>query len=211
MTSIVVIGGTGYAGSAIVREAAARGHRVTAVSRSRPAAPVEDVTYVQATAEEAGPVIAAAEVVVAALSPRGSNAGTLPQVYRRLAGQAAEAGARFIAVGGFSSLRPVPGAPRVAEGDDLPAEFAGEAREMHSILIDLEGGATDGDWLFVSPAAEFGAHAPGEDRGGCRVGGDVALADADGRSALGAVDFGRAVVDEIETPTRHRAQISFAY
>jgi uncharacterized protein YbjT (DUF2867 family) len=34
MTNIVVFGGTGYTGGNIVREAAARGHDITAVSRS---------------------------------------------------------------------------------------------------------------------------------------------------------------------------------
>ena len=34
MSRIAVIGGTGYAGSAIVAEAAARGHQVSALSRS---------------------------------------------------------------------------------------------------------------------------------------------------------------------------------
>jgi uncharacterized protein len=39
VSRITVIGGTGYAGSAIVAEAAARGHQVTALSRSLPGAP----------------------------------------------------------------------------------------------------------------------------------------------------------------------------
>ncbi len=43
MSRIIVIGGTGYAGSAIVTEAAARGHAVTAFSRSLPAEPVPGV------------------------------------------------------------------------------------------------------------------------------------------------------------------------
>ena len=44
MARITVIGGTGYAGSAIVAEAAARGHHVTALSRSLPDAPIPNVT-----------------------------------------------------------------------------------------------------------------------------------------------------------------------
>jgi hypothetical protein len=34
MTRITVLGGTGYAGSAVVREAVRRGHEVVAVSRT---------------------------------------------------------------------------------------------------------------------------------------------------------------------------------
>lgn len=211
MTAITVVGGTGYAGAAIVAEAARRGHTVTAISRTAPGTQVEGVDYVTGDLTQSVPDIAGAEVVVAALSPRGDNAGKLRDAYRSLAQAAATNGARFVGVGGFSSLRPAEGAPRFVEGDDLPPEFAAEAREMNDILADLATGSVDVDWLFVSPAAEFGSHAPGEALGRYRVSGEVALFDQDGKSAISGADFARAVLDEIETPTRHRAQIHFAY
>lgn len=211
MTAITVVGGTGYAGAAIVAEAARRGHTVTAISRTAPGTQVEGVEYVTGDLTRSVPDIAGAEVVVAALSPRGDNAGKLGDAYRSLAQAAAANGARFVGIGGFSSLRPAEGAPRFVEGDDLPPEFAAEAREMNDILTDLATGSVDVDWLFVSPAAEFGSHVPGEALGRHRVSGEVALFDQDGKSAISGADFARAVLDEIETPTRHRAQIHFAY
>lgn len=211
MTAITVVGGTGYAGAAIVAEAARRGHTVTAISRTAPGTQVEGVDYVTGDLTQSVPDIAGAEVVVAALSPRGDNAGKLRDAYRSLAQAAATNGARFVGIGGFSSLRPAEGAPRFVEGDDLPPEFAAEAREMNDILADLATGSIDVDWLFVSPAAEFGSQAPGEALGRYRVSGEVALFDQDGKSAISGADFARAVLDEIETPTRHRAQIHFAY
>ncbi len=211
MTAITVVGGTGYAGAAIVAEAARRGHTVTAISRTVPGTQAEGVDYVTGDLTQSVPDIAGAEVVVAALSPRGDNAGKLRDAYRSLAQAAATNGARFVGIGGFSSLRPAEGAPRFAEGDDLPPEFAAEAREMNDILADLATGSVDVDWLFVSPAAEFGSHAPGEALGRYRVSGEVALFDKDGKSAISGADFARAVLDEIETPTHHRAQIHFAY
>ncbi|EFD50607.1 NAD(P)-dependent oxidoreductase [Micrococcus luteus] len=211
MTAITVVGGTGYAGAAIVAEAARRGHTVTVISRTAPGTQVEGVDYVTGDLTQSVPDLAGAEVVVAALSPRGDNAGKLRDAYRSLAQAAATNGARFVGIGGFSSLRPAEGAPRFVEGDDLPPEFAAEAREMNDILADLATGSVDVDWLFVSPAAEFGSHAPGEALGRYRVSGEVALFDQDGKSAISGADFARAVLDEIETPTRHRAQIHFAY
>lgn len=211
MTAITVVGGTGYAGAAIVTEAARRGHTVTAISRTAPGTQAEGVDYVTGDLTQSVPDIAGAEVVVAALSPRGDNAGRLRDAYRSLAQAAATNGARFVGIGGFSSLRPAEGAPRFVEGDDLPPEFAAEAREMNDILADLATGSVDVDWLFVSPAAEFGSHAPGEALGRYRVSGEVALFDQDGKSAISGADFARAVLDEIETPTHHRAQIHFAY
>lgn len=211
MTAITVVGGTGYAGAAIVAEAARRGHTVTAISRTAPGTQAEGVEYVTGDLTRSVPDIAGAEVVVAALSPRGDNVGKLRDAYRSLAQAAATNGARFVGIGGFSSLRPAEGAPRFVEGDDLPPEFAAEAREMNDILTDLATGSVAVDWLFVSPAAEFGSHAPGEALGRYRVSGEVALFDQDGKSAISGADFARAVLDEIETPTRSRAQIHFAY
>ncbi|WP_028707801.1 NAD(P)-dependent oxidoreductase [Propionicicella superfundia] len=211
MSTIAVIGGTGYAGSAIVKEAAGRGHEVISVSRSLPAEPVSGVRYEQGQAIAATSVLDGVDVVVGALSPRGDNQGTLVDVYTLLAAAIADAGTRLVVIGGFGSLRPAPGAPRFAEGEGLPPEFAAEAGEMNSVRAALETTPETLDWVFVSPGAVFGAQAPGEARGTYRTGGDVALVDADGNSAISGPDFATAVVDEIETPTVHRAQISFAY
>ncbi len=82
---------------------------------------------------------------------------------------------------------------------------------MNAILTELLNGGTEADWLFVSPAAGFGAYAPGEKLGRYRVSEDVALFAEDGESAISGADFAAAVLDEIETPTRHRSQIHFGY
>src|SRR5579875_1491090 len=130
MSRILVIGGTGYAGSAIVAEAADRGHDVTSFSRSAPAESVSGVTYVQGDATDETtlvPLISGADVVVAALAPRGPLADPFRAVNRTIARLADEAGARLFVVGGFSSLRPAPGAPRFVEDlSHVPAEVRAE-------------------------------------------------------------------------------------
>ncbi|MGH1548021.1 NAD(P)-dependent oxidoreductase [Leifsonia poae] len=213
MADITIIGGTGFTGSHIAQEAVSRGHRVTSLSRSEPAEPVDGVNYLTGSADEPEQAVDGADVIVATVSPRGDSAGTLGRRYTRLAELADASGARLVVIGGFSSLRPAPGAPRFAEGDDLPPEFADEARELNAVLEDLIANAPEGlDWVFVSPAATYGSYAPQtEPRGSYRVGDDVALFDADGASFIGGEDFAKAVVDEIETPSRRRAQVHFAY
>lgn len=212
---ITVVGGSGYAGSAIVREAAKRGHAVTSVSRSIPQATTDGVAYVAADALDGPLPLGEADVVVGALSPRGDNVGTLARAYRRLARQAESAGARLVLVGGFSCLRREPGAPRMIEGESfppgVPEAVIREAQENMDVLNTLLADTTTLDWLFVSPAMEFSAWMPGEDRGRYRVGGDVALFDQDGKSAISGIDYARAVLDEIERPTVRRAQIGVAY
>jgi putative NADH-flavin reductase len=213
--NIVVVGGTGYAGSAIVREAARRGHQVTALSRSVPDDQVDTVRYVQGNALSQALDLAGADVVVCALSPRGDDVGALAKAYRRLAAQLRGSGSRLVVVGGFSCLRREEGGPRMIEGESFPPEVPEaviiEAQENMEVLRDLLAAPAELDWLFVSPAMEFSSWMPGEDLGRYRVGGEVALFDADGRSAISGQDYARAVLDEIEHPKYSNAQIGVAY
>lgn len=215
MTAITILGGTGYTGANLLREAAARGHDVTSYSRSLPTDPVDGVRYETGSLLDAAVrerAIAGADVVFGALSPRGELTGRIGEVYAAIGLLAAASGARFGVVGGFGSLRPAAGAPRFAEGDGMPAEYAEESRELLGVLTHLLSAAPDAlDWVYVSPAAGYGSYAAGEATGVYRLGGDVALFDAEGNSALSGADLALAVVDEIETPAHHREQISIAY
>jgi putative NADH-flavin reductase len=201
MARIAVLGGTGYTGGSIAREAASRGHQVTAYSRHAPDAPIDGVHHIQASMLEEGAVAAALagqDVLVEAMAPRGELAGQLDGLIEDAAKLAAEQGVRLIVIGGWSGLRPADGAPRFVEGD-VPPQFRPEAEEMVRALEALEQHApADLDWLFVSPAQRYGSHAPGEALGHYRVGGSVAVLDAEGGSAVSGADFALAVVDEIE-------------
>lgn len=214
MSRITVIGGTGYAGSAIVAEAAARGHQVTALSRSVPDAPTPNVTYLQGDATEAATLSTAmegADVVVAALAPRGPRAGTWREAHRTIARVADAAGVRLFVVGGASSLRPAPGADRfVSDLSDIPAELHDEIRSGAAFVIeDLPATPETLDWVFVSPALRFGARMPGERLGRYRLGDDVAV-EPDG-GAISAADYALGFVDLIEKGEHHRAQVNLGH
>ncbi len=136
MAVITVIGGTGYAGAAIVAEAHARGHQVTSISRTLPGAKLDGVTYKTADVTAGVPSLDGADEVVAALSPRGSNLGALPAVYREIAAKAAAAGARFVAIGGFRLPTPRQGRAPVRRRRDSPAGgvpsgSVGDERDPH--------------------------------------------------------------------------------
>ncbi|MFT3866064.1 MAG: NAD(P)H-binding protein [Solirubrobacterales bacterium] len=215
MSRIVVIGGTGYAGSAIVAEAAARGHEVTAFSRSLPKNPVPGVNYTQgdATDEEAlASVVSGADVVVAALAPRGPLAEPFREVNRAIARLADAESARLFVVGGYSSLRPFAGGPRFVEDlSHVPAEVRDEVLAGAALIIeDLPAAPETLDWVFVSPALAFGSFAPGERLGKCRLGDDVAVQPEDG-GAISAADYAIGFVDLIEQGDRHRAHVNLAH
>jgi putative NADH-flavin reductase len=214
MTRITVIGGTGYAGSNVVREAASRGHDVTSFSRHLPEEQVPGVAYETGSmldADVRARAVTNADVIVSTLSPRGELDSRLVEVDRELAALAGQHGPRIAIVGGFSSLRPEAGAPRFADGDDIPPQFASEAKQMNTILTELLSGPESTDWIFFSPAQQFGSYAPGEALGRYRVGGEVAFFDEDGVSAVSGADFALAIVDEIEKPAHRREHVSIAY
>jgi putative NADH-flavin reductase len=209
MSRIVVIGGTGYAGSAIVAEAASRGHEVIAFSRSAPAEPVAGVEYVQGDATDEA---ALRSVISGALSPRGPLAGPFREVNRTIARLADAEGARLFVVGGFSSLRPAPGAPRGVEDlSHVPAEIHEEVLAGAALIIeDLPAAPETLDWVFVSPALAFGSYAPGEQTGEYRLGDEVAVSPDDGGD-ISAPDYALGFVDLIEANDHHRAQVNLAH
>ncbi|PKQ27024.1 MAG: NAD-dependent epimerase [Actinobacteria bacterium HGW-Actinobacteria-4] len=213
MSTITVLGGTGYAGSAIVAEAAHRGHTVTAISRSQPDQPVDGVTYIQGSVLDPdiqARAFAGADAVISTTSPRGDMEGKLPGLHRELLSKAADAGARLGVVGGFSPLRPAPGAPRFSEGE-IDETYRTEALEGAAVLEVMLAAPEGADWVYFSPAAQFGSYAPHAKRGTYRLGGDVALFDADGVSAIGAEDFAIAILDVIESGEHSREHVSAAY
>ncbi len=215
MSRIVVIGGTGYAGSAIVAEAAARGHEVIAFSRSLPADRVPGVNYIQGDATDEATltsVISGTDVVVAALAPRGPLAAPFRDVNRTIARLADAQNARLFVVGGFSSLRPAPAAPRFVEDlSHVPAEVHEEILAGAALIIDdLPAAPETLNWVFVSPAMKFGSFAPGERLGEYRVGDDVAVAPEDG-GAISSADYAIGLVDLIEQNSHRRAHVNLAH
>jgi hypothetical protein len=214
MPRITVIGGTGYAGSAIVAEAAARGHQVTALSRSRPEAPTPDVTYLEGDATDEATLatsLTGADAVVYALAPRGPLADSFRDVLRTVARLADAAGATLYVVGGFSSLRPAPGADRyVTDLSQVPAELHAEIRAGAAVVMeDLPATPATLDWVFVSPALGFGAHAPGETLGRYRLGDGIAVQPDGGEISAG--DYALGFVDLIEKADHHRAHVNLGH
>ena len=214
MARISVLGGTGYGGGAVVREAARRGHEVVAVSRTAPEQPVSGVRYVTGSVLDRGvlePVVAEAEVVFEALSPRGDMAGKVEGVFAELVALAESSGTRLGVLGGASSLLVSEDGPRLLEVEPVAPEVLPEVElGIHKLEI-LTGSPETLDWFYVSPAAEFGAWVPSEETGRYRTSDDVLLRGPDGRSQISAADLATAVVDEIEQPMHRRRRFHVAH
>ena len=143
-------------------------------------------------------------------SPRAARwPAAFRDVYRTIARLADAAEVPLFVVGGYSSLRPAPGADRfVTDLSQIPAEFHDEIRAGAALIIeDLPATPATLDWVFVSPALGFGARMPGERLGRYRLGDDVAV-QPEGGGAISAEDYALGFVDLIEKGDHHRAQVN---
>lgn len=213
MARITVLGGTGYAGGHIAREAAGRGHQVVSYSRTAPETPVDGVEYRTGSVLEHDVLAAATadtDVVINALSPRGDMEGKLEGIANDLVNLLEGTPTRLGIVGGASSLFVEEGGPRLIDTAPPPAEVAAEIQTGITVLDLLNDYSGQLDWFYVSPAAQFGAWVPGEATGSYRTSDDILLVDEDGISQISGADFAKAIVDEVETPSHHQSRFHVA-
>jgi putative NADH-flavin reductase len=213
MARITVLGGTGYAGAAVVAEARKRGHEVTSVSRSAPTAPVDGVDHVEGSVLDADVldrVVEGRDVVVRALSPRGDMVGKVEGVVTDLVARLAGTPTRLGYIGGASSLLTEEGGPRLwdVSKDHVPAEVLPEVQTGLDTFALLQESPESLDWFYVSPPEEFGSWLGTPSTGSYTLGGDVLLRDADGKSTISADDLALAILDEIETPAHNRKRFT---
>jgi len=212
MTSIAILGGTGYAGSHIAREALGRGIAVTTVARNAPAAPIAGTAHVTGSyADQALVEQLAADHDVLVLATHALGDPSLLDTIEEIAKAAVVGGARLGVVGGAGSLSVAPGGPRLVDSEGFPEEYKPEALAHAEVLGALRADDSELDWFYVSPAALFGAWNEGEATGSYRTSDDVLLADAAGESKIGGADFAKAFVDEIVTPVHRNARFHVAY
>lgn len=193
---ILLIGATGAAGRAIRAEAEARGHQVSAASRSS--------ADHQLDADDSAAVATAArghQVIISATRPAPGDEAAVVVTTTGLAVGAAESGVRLLVVGGSAPLL-VPGTNRRALDDPtwVPASIRAIAQASLDQLLALQRHPHT-DWLYLAPPAIF---EPGERTGHYRRGADELLLAADGSSRLSMADFAIGVLDEAEQPRAHQ-------
>lgn len=212
---VLVIGASGAIGRAVTAEMLARGHTVTAATRS--GAPVEGLVVQAVTGDASDPasvarLAAGRDAVASATGPRAELGedpdASLLGVARGLAEGLRRAGVRrLVVVGGAGSLEVAPG-QRLVDAPGFPPAAKPTALAHARALDEVYRGIGDLDWTYVSPAGVTG---PGERTGEFRIGGDQLLIDASGESRISIPDFAIAVADELEHGKAFRRRITVAY
>ncbi|MEP7153503.1 MAG: NAD(P)-dependent oxidoreductase [Nitrospira sp.] len=212
--NIVLIGASGYVGSAILKEALDRGHHVTAVARDPEKLtrhpnlhPRKADIYQEG---EVAKVVAGHEAVISAFNPGWSN----PDIYnqqikgtRAIINGVKQAGlTRVLFVGGAGSLEVQPGV-QALDRPEFPKEYKQGALATREALAHLRQ-ETNLDWSYLSPSADL---FPGSRIGHFRVGTDQMLKDANGASRISVQDYAMAMIDELEKPAHVRRRFTVGY
>ena len=204
MSHLVIVGGTGYAGSHIAAEARRRGHQVTSYSRTAPESPLDGVEYRTGSITDPDVLEAAAKEaddLVFATHHSDTGGATLAELLPTVIDVAVRLDARVSVVGGAGSSYASEGGPRLLDTPDFHEEWLPEAKAGLATLEALQAAPAQLRWFYVSPPALFGAWTPGETTGRYRTGGDVLVVQEDGSSEISGTDFATAFVDEIESVT----------
>ena len=212
---IAIFGATGYAGGHLVNEALARGHEVVGVARKTDGlagrerlipltGSVHDSAFVRTVAADAD------VLVLAVPGKKGDEGFELADSVPHIGAAAAEGNCRLGVVGGAGSLQVTEGGPLLLDSPGFPDFVKPEASSHVRALAALRELPAAVDWFYLSPAAFFGAHAPGTRTGKYRVGGEV-LVSRNGMSTIGGEDYAIAFLDEIEQPRHRRRRFTVGY
>lgn len=216
MKNIVIIGASGFIGSAVMREALSRGHKVKAIVRNPekikvndPGLQIEkgDVSSAQLVCD----LCKGADVVISAYNPGWKHpniAGETLKTYPVIIEGVKKAGVkRLLVVGGAGSLFIKPGV-RMMDSGMMPEAFLPAVRSLASIYLDNLSNDREIDWAFFSPAMNI---APGVRTGKFRLGKDDMIFDAEGKSNISVEDYAVAMIDEAEKPAHHRERFTIGY
>ena len=217
MANVVLIGATGFVGSAILNELLSRGHKVTAVVRNAAKLPKndnltaveEDVAHVDAIAA----IAKGKDAVISAYNPGWTNPDIkrlIEENYPKIVEAVKKSGVgRLLIVGGAGTLFVKPGL-RVVDSGAIPAAIMDGVRPLGDFYLNFLTKEHDVDWVFFSPAGAF--EEKGERTGKFRLGKDDLIVDpATGTSHISVQDYAVAMVDELEKPAHHMERFTIGY
>lgn len=214
MARIVIFGGTGYSGGNIAAEALTRGHEVLSYSRNAPTEPLDGVEYRIGSMADPAIVEQAAQdgdQLVVALKAQDVDGQPMVARVPALVEAARRHGTRLSFVGGAGSSLVAPSGPRLVDTPDFHPDWKPEALAHAEVLESMRRAPADLDWFYVSPAALYGAFAPGVRTGSYRTGGDTLVTKEDGSSEISGADLATAYVDEIESGANSRQRFTVGH
>lgn len=216
MKNVVLIGASGFVGTAILNELLNRDHKVTAIVRdpAKVTASNPKLKVIQADVTDTDVLIEASkgkDAVISAYNPGWKNPNIYEETlknYPLIVDSVKKAGVeRLLIVGGAGTLFYAPG-KMVMDADDVPAKLLPGIKSLGEFYLNTLRKENDIDWIFLSPAANM---TPGERTGKFRIGKDDLVVDVNGDSNISVEDYAVAMVDELEQKHHHKERFTIGY
>ena len=216
MKNVVLIGASGFVGTAILNELLNRDHKVTAIVRdpAKVTASNPNLKVIQADVTDTDVLIEASkgkDAVISAYNPGWKNPNIYEETlknYPLIVDSVKKAGVeRLLIVGGAGTLFYAPG-KMVMDADDVPAKLLPGIKSLGEFYLNTLRKENDIDWIFLSPAANM---TPGERTGKFRIGKDDLVVDVNGDSNISVEDYAVAMVDELEQKHHHKERFTIGY
>lgn len=216
MKNVILIGASGFVGTAILNELLARGHRVTAVVRNpekieTSAAELSVVKADVADTDALADVCRGKDAVISAYNPGWTNPNIYEETLRNyplILDAVKKAGVgRLLCVGGAGTLFCAPGL-RVVDSGAVPDAIMGGVKSLGEFYLNTLAGERGVDWVFFSPA---GTLEKGRRTGKFRLDKDDLIVDGSGNSHISVEDYALAMVNELENPMHHYERFTIGY
>ena len=216
MKKVVLIGASGFVGSAILNEALNREIQVTAVVRHPEKIKIQNENLIIKKADvssldEVAEVCKRADAVISAFNPGWDNPDIYDEtikVYLTIMDGVKKSGvSRFLMVGGAGSLFIAPGI-RLVDSGEVPEKLLPGVKALSDFYFHFLKKEKEIDWVFFSPAADM---APGVRTGRYRLGKDDMVVDIAGNSHISVQDYAAAMIDEFEKPAHHQERFTIGY
>jgi putative NADH-flavin reductase len=213
---VVLIGASGFIGSAILTEALSRGIQVTAVVREPEKIKISNANLriIKAnvsSADTVAEVTKGTDAVISAFNPGWTNPNIYEEtlkVYPAILEGVKRAGVkRLLIVGGAGTLFVAPGL-RAVDSGAIPQEIMGGVKSLGEFYLNTLMNEKDINWVFFSPA---GSVESGERTGNYRLGKDDLIVNDKGESKITVQDYAKAMVDELENPQHHQERFTIGY
>ena len=216
MKNVVLIGASGFVGSAILNELLTKGHKVTAIVRNPQKINVENpnLAVIKADVSDTNTLINACkgkDAVISAYNPGWTNPHIYEETLRNyplILDAVKQSGVkRLLCVGGAGTLFCAPGLGVVDSGV-IPEAIMGGVKSLGEFYLNTLMNEKDIDWIFFSPA---GTLEPGQRTGKFRLGKDDLIVDENGNSHISVEDYAVAMIDELENPKHHYERFTIGY